>query len=223
MIAKNKTVYFLIDCSGSMAGNRADAVNIAMQKVVAEVLPDLRNMNKMDLNLKFVVYGFSDNNGEKVFPIVPKTSLENFNRWDPIDVSKFRGGTPTGAAIEWVIEDLEKGSLKGDIETNAVAPAIILISDGEPTGTDPTYEEALARAEKDNPKYSEKFRRALRVALGINVEDAGRESLKKFGKLSTSITAEGVEPYYDCSEEYKDKLVDILKSVTLHLSTPPRL
>lgn len=33
-----KTVYFLIDCSGSMYGNRRDAVHTTMKKVVTDAI-----------------------------------------------------------------------------------------------------------------------------------------------------------------------------------------
>lgn len=47
-----------------------------------------------------------------------------------------------GAEIKAVIDDITGGT-NGDVDTNAAAPAIILISDGEPNGTNPTYEEVM--------------------------------------------------------------------------------
>ena len=213
----NKTVYFLIDCSGSMYGTRGDAVNTAMQKVVAEVIPEIRGQKSADLDISFMVLGFSDAHPERVFEIMPKTPLENFNVWDPIDPETFNGGTPTGAALEAVIQDL-LGGKRGEPDMNAVAPAIILISDGLPNGTNPTYEEVLQRAVKGDPTEVVDFRRALRVALGMSVDEAGRQSLKKFGKVSNKMSAAGIEAYYDCSENFVDKFVEILKSVTLNVS-----
>ncbi len=213
----NKTVYFLIDCSGSMYGTRADAVNTAMQKVVGEVIPEIKAQKNVDLNIKFSVLGFSDAHPNKVFEIMPKTDLDDFNTWDPIDPETFNGGTPTGAAIQAVIQDILGGS-RGEPDANAVAPAIILISDGMPNGDNPTYEEVLQCAVKGDPKEVVQFRRALRVALGINVDQEGRDSLMKFGKLSKKLESAGMAAYYDCSENYVDKFVEILKSVTLNLS-----
>ncbi|MBO4472836.1 MAG: VWA domain-containing protein [Clostridia bacterium] len=215
---KNKTVYFLIDCSGSMYGSRADAVNNAMAQVVSQVFDDIRGTKDATLNLSFVVLGFTDAHKDKVFEIVPKTALEDFKTWDPIDPEAFNGGTPTGAALKKVIDDLQGGAYHGDVDVNAVAPAIILISDGEPNGKDPTYEEMLECAEKGNPHEVTAFRKALRVALGISVNDAGRESLKKFGKVSARMERSGIAAYYDCSEQYASEFAEILKSVTINAS-----
>ena len=212
---RKKTVYFLIDCSGSMYGSRADAVNNAMAQVVDEVVPQVRANKIEDMELSFVVLGFSDARAEKVFEIVPKTALAAFTTWDPIDPEAFSGGTPTGAALKKVMEDLLGGN-RGEPIANAVAPAIILISDGEPNGTNPTYEEMLECAEKGNPHEVKAFRKALRVALGISVDDKGRESLKKFGRVSDRMAGIGISAYYDCTEEYAQQFAEILKSVTVN-------
>ncbi|MBQ2717988.1 MAG: VWA domain-containing protein [Clostridia bacterium] len=213
----NKTVYFVIDCSGSMHGSRADAVNTAMQKVVQEAIPEIKAQKNNDLQISFKVLGFSDAFSGKVCELMPKTDLDDFTDWDFIDQETFNGGTPTGAALQAVIDDL-KGGNRGEPDMNAVAPAIILISDGEPNGSSPTYEEVLKCAEKGNPDEVKMFRKALRVALGICVDERGRESLVKFGKLSDKLEKAGYKSYYDCSDTYVDDFVNILKSMTVNMS-----
>lgn len=213
-----KTIYFLIDCSGSMYGSRGDAVNTAMQKVVQEALPEIRSKKADDLDLYFMALGFADNGtGSNVVELMPKTALDDFNQWDNIDPETFCGGTPTGEAIQAVINDII-GSSRGDDANTFVAPAIILISDGLPNGKNPTYEEVLECADKTSRKPVRAFRKALRIALGINVDDAGRESLKKFGSVSNKMADAGLKGYYDCSEEYVDEFVQILKSATVKAS-----
>ncbi len=209
----NKVVYFLIDCSGSMAGPRADAVNYAMEKVVSEAIPAIRTQKNADLHLYFMAIGFS---GDGVFTIMDRTSLDDFNNWDAISDAEFNGGTPTGQAILELIKDIQ--GVRGDPLPDSSAPAIILISDGEPNGNNPTYEEVLEYGNKNHPNYNIPFARALRVAIGINVDDNGRESLKKFGSLTSKMKEAGIESYYDCSENYVDKLVEVLKSATMHVS-----
>lgn len=215
----NKTIYFLIDCSGSMYGPRADAVNNAMQMVVQDAIPKIRATKSADLNLFFKVLGFSDaQRGEMVFEIMPKTPLENFDQWDPIDPEIFQGGTPTGAALKAVIDDL---SVHGDPPSvNDPAPAIILISDGMPNGDNPTYEEMLEYAVKKPNESQEQrfFRKALRVAVGINVDENGRQSLQKFCKVSEKMQRSGISAYYDCSEQYVDEFVKVVTSLTINLS-----
>ena len=203
----NKTVYFLIDCSGSMHGNRADAVNRAMGKVVTEAIPSILASKNADLNITFCALGFSDAyQGGNVFTILPKTPLEQISQWDDIPQANFNGGTPTGAAIEAVINDLEGGAY-GDYDPQTVAPVIILISDGLPNGQNPSYEEALAN-------QSKMFVGSIRIALGMDVDDEGKQSLERFGKVSKRMSESGLATYYDCSENYVDKFVEILKHVT---------
>ena len=212
-----KTIYFLIDCSGSMHGARADAVNLAMQKIVREAMPKIKKEKNADLCLRFAVLGFSDNFSGKVVEIVPKTEIESFNTWTDIDARMFQGGTPTGAALQAVIDDM-KGGCYGDSDPCAGVSAIILISDGLPNGDNPTYDEVLRCADRADSKYERCFYKAQRIALGINVDETGRASLKRFAAISSKLEAEGLQPYYDCSEQYVDKFVEIMKSIAIKTS-----
>ena len=213
----NKTVYFLIDCSGSMHGNRADAVNVAMRKIVDEAIPDIKAQKNADLNLTFLVLGFRDvGDNNKVFEIVSHTDLDDFNQWNPIPSEVFKGGTPTGSAIQTVVDDLQ-GSSFGDVDINRVAPVIILVSDGLPTDPD-VYDKVLKYAVKGDPTEVLLFRKALRVALGMDVTEEGKASLERFGKLSKKMENAGIKAYYDCSEKYVESFVEILKSVTINAS-----
>ncbi len=209
----NKMVYFLIDCSGSMAGTRADAVNYAMEKVVSEAIPAIKTQKNADLRLYFMAIGFS---GDGIFTIMDRTSLDDFTNWDTIEDSEFNGGTPTGKAILEIIKDIQ--GVRGDPLPDVCASAIILISDGEPNGIEPTYEEVLEYANRNSDKFNLAFAKSLRVAIGINVDNNGRESLKKFGSVTSTMREQGIESYYDCNEEYVDKLVEVLKSATIHAS-----
>ncbi len=213
----NKTVYFLIDCSGSMYGNRGDAVNTAMEKVVSEAIPAIKAQKNDDLSISFVVLGFSDAFNGKVVELMPRTELDDFDHWDAIESDMFNGGTPTGAGLKAVIDDLN-GGRRGEPDPNAVAPVIILISDGEPNGDNPTYDAVMECAVKGGPNENKMFRKAIRVALGMDVNDTGRASLKKFGSVSAKMASAGVASYYDCSEDYVDDFVSILKSVTVNAS-----
>lgn len=213
----NKTVYFLIDCSGSMHGNRADAVNVAMRKIVDEAIPDIKAQKNADLDLTFLVLGFRDvGDNNNVFEIVSRTDLDDFNQWNPIPSEVFKGGTPTGAAIQAVVDDLT-GSNYGDVDVNRVAPVIILVSDGMPTDGD-NYDKVLEYGVKGGPNEVVLFRKALRVALGMDVAADGKQSLERFGKLSKKMESAGIKAYYDCSEKYVDSFVEILKSVTINAS-----
>ena len=213
---KTKTVYILIDTSGSMRDcsehSRSSSVNQAMGEVMREVLPRVLAEKDAELEPYIAVLTFS---GVDIKWHIPKTKMENVTGdWMDIAESNFYGATPTGEAIKKVIDDIEV-ACNGEPDPDAVAPAFILISDGEPTGGNPTYEEELEYAEKKSPD----FRHSNRVAIGIQVDDKGRESLKKFGKTSTSVSAMGIQSYYDCTDDKLDQMVEIIKSCTLALST----
>ena len=210
----NKTVYFLIDCSGSMHGSRGDAVNAAMEKVVKDVVPQIKDQKSADLDISFKVIGFR---GEREIRTLADADLEDFQAWKPLTGESFQGQTPTGAAIQEVINDIQGGA-HGDVDKNVLPPAIILISDGLSNGRNPSYEEVMECADRNSPKSVDNFRWAIRVAIGMNVDEAGRASLEKFGSLSRSMREAGIQSYYDCSDNYADELTEILKSLTLHAS-----
>jgi len=205
-----KTFYIAIDASGSMRGGRADAVNVAMHDVVNEVLVNARKNKDSEIEVRVAVLTFKGDN--TIDWIIPKVNIDLMEEnWNPMSQDYFYGETPTGAAIEAIIEDFEKGNY-GEREKDAIPPVILLISDGMPNGDNPTYEEVLERVERDNPKFSSNFRNSTRIAIGVNVDDSGRESLKKFGRLTRSM--EGFQSYYDCSDLKLDELVEIIKAVT---------
>ena len=65
--------------------------------------------------------------------------------------------------------------------------------------------------DKTSDKCVGAFRKTFRVAIGIDAYGIGRENLKKFGCISKRMELRGIKSYYDCSEEYVDALVDILR------------
>ncbi len=213
----NKTVYIMIDCSASMRGSRLDAVNIAMRKLMDEAVPEIRAQKAEGMNVYFKVLGYAESypNGVKV--LLERTELDALGAWRDIAQGELGYGTPTGAAIDRVVKEIMGGN-RGEPDMDAVAPAILLISDGEPNGSNPTYEEVLQMAEKGAPTEVRAFRKALRIAIGISVNERGRTSLQRFGKVSKKMEASGIKSYYDCSEGYVDDFVEILKSATINAS-----
>jgi uncharacterized protein YegL len=210
-----KTVYILIDTSGSMTANgRSDAVNQAMSDIMNDVLPEVLRQKDAELEPSLAVLTFSS---EAIDWYIPKIKMEDIqpDAWEPIE--RFYGGTPTGEAIAKVIEHIQTGYY-GEPDPEAVAPAFLLLSDGMPTASEPSYEEVLEREKKEHPQYCAEFRRSNRIAIGINVDDDGRNSLLKFGRVSSSMQREGYQPYYDCTDNNKQALIDIIKSCTLALS-----
>ena len=216
---KNKTTYIFVDTSGSMRDcnthSRASTVNQALREVVTEVLPRVLAEKDAELDPSIAILTFSSYG---IVWHIPKTRMEELSgEWLPIDMDRFNGGTPTGEAIKVAIDDINNGCY-GEPDPDAVAPAFLLISDGMPNGTNPTYEEVLDYAERSNPNFCAPFRYSNRIAIGIQVDQDGRESLMKFGRTSASISAKGYQPYYDCGDDNKEALIEIIKSCTLGLS-----
>ncbi len=217
-----KTTYILVDVSGSMRDcdkhTRASAVNQAMRKVVEEVLPEISAHGDAENESYFAVLTFSsDSEGKPMLEWhIPKAKMDEVAEagWVDIANEKFYGGTPTGAAIKELASVL---SGNGDEDPDEVAPAILLISDGEPNGKNPTYEEALDYVNPSNPHFCRKLRYSNRIAIGIQVDESGRESLKKFGRLSSSLKDDFL-PYYDCTDDNTEALKELIKTCTVALS-----
>ena len=213
-----KNIYILIDGSGSMSNgsndyNRADAVNRAMEGICLDVAPEVGKDAQVEVYITVLVF-----KGNTVEFVIPKMKMEDFTDWLPIDNDNFYGGTPTGKAIKAVVDDIETGC-NGDRDPEDIPPAILLISDGEANfdRNDPdaiTYEDAMKYAVEN----CEAYRHANRIAIGIQVNDSGRESLKKFGRLSRSMRDKGLLPYYDCTENTAAALIEAIKSATMGLS-----
>lgn len=207
----NKTIYILIDCSKSMGGSRVAMVNYTMHKIFGEVFPAVLAENFTSLNICVKVIGFADTGtGNNVFEIIPKTNINACAGWDDMTHDMFKGKTPIGEAIKTIIYYDILGGV-GEPHINEFVPLVIVISDGISDCGNPTYEEVLEWGDKKSDKYVHTFRKVFKVAIGIDAHGIGRENLKKFGYISKRLELMGIRSYYDCSEEYVDALVDILR------------
>ena len=102
-----------------MYGSRSCAVNAAMEEVANSVVSKITKQKNADLNIIFKIYGFS---GATVKKLIPEVRIENFAKmWKPIPSAIFDGGTPTGAAIQAVIQDIQ-GGIHGDRDPDALPP-----------------------------------------------------------------------------------------------------
>ena len=199
----NRSVYFLIDCSESMRGAGAVAINNVMRNIAEDVVPDIILRKSADADFHVQVFGFSDVNTDKVFEIIPKTGLTDFvSLWRPLPDERFKGGAAAGAAIKFVAEMLDDNEQKFD----EIAPVIILISGGDLRCVNPTYEEALKYADKNGVFGNHiRYRRSSRVAIGVNVNEQGKKSLMKFTQLNRVF--DDISRYYDASEFIRNNLL----------------
>lgn len=159
-IAKRQMVlFFIVDTSGSMAGTKMGAVNTAIK----EVLPELKGIGGSDVDLKIACLKFSS--GCEWMNPAP-VSADSFV-WNQISAD---GVTDLGAACKELSSKLSKDAFLA-APSASVAPAIFLMSDGDPTDD---YDGGLGVL-----KGNSWFKYAIKIAVAIG-DDANIDGLAKF-------------------------------------------
>jgi uncharacterized protein YegL len=163
IIRRVMTLFFIVDVSGSMGGSKIGAVNHAIREVIP-ILDEISTKNT-DSEIKIAMLTFSA--GSEWLYDQPK-QISDFNFKDFIA----GGQTDYGSALNNLNEKLSRrgdGFMKE--VTGSFAPAIILLSDGEPTDT---WESPL------NDLWENRwFKNAIKVAIAIG-GDCNKEALVKF-------------------------------------------
>lgn len=162
--ARELVVFFLIDTSGSMDGDRIGAVNTAIE----EALPEMRNIGGNDSNIMFAPLTFGM--GVKwVWPDGPK-SVETAS-WSRIRAD---GMTPMGAAFrELNVKMSKSGFMKRP--SLSYSPVVFLLTDGYPNDD---WASGLNLLKKNSW-----FKNALRIGVGIG-DDADMDMIGEFVKDS---------------------------------------
>lgn len=165
---RTMTLFFLIDTSGSMSGNKIGAVNDA----IVNVLPMLEDISSSNPDAEIKVAALEFSNGTKWLYNEPK-SVEDF-KW--IDVQA-GGLTSLGEAC---LELNSKLSCSGYMKSasGSYAPAIILLSDGGPTDN---FDGGLQTIQGNNW-----FKNAIRIAIAIG-DDADLDVLARFTGNSEAV------------------------------------
>lgn len=163
-IAKRTMVlFFLVDTSGSMAGKKIGAVNDA----IFNVLPEIRTISEDNADAEIKVAALTFSNGAKWVYDEPKPAAD-FD-WPYVDAD---GMTDLGEAYRMLNEKLSRSAFMSDTE-GSYAPAIFLMTDGEPTDE---YEKELEKLKGNNW-----FRAAIKVAVAIGEEsDINDDVLTEF-------------------------------------------
>lgn len=158
---RTMTLFFLIDTSGSMAGNKIGAVNDA----VVNVLPMLEDISATNPDAEIKVAALEFSSGCNWLYSEPK--LANEFIWQDVTAG---GLTSLGEACAELSSKLSRsGFMKA--ASGSYAPAIILLSDGGPTDD---YKSGLAKLKSNNW-----FKSAIKVAIAIG-DDADMDVLKEF-------------------------------------------
>jgi uncharacterized protein YegL len=168
IVKRQMVLFFLVDTSGSMAGTKIGAVNTAIR----EVLPELKEIGGSDVDLKIACLKFSSGCAWMHSSPIP---AENF-QWNNLSAD---GVTDFGAACKELADKMARDGFLS-APSGSVAPAIFLMSDGEPTDD---YKSGLAALQQN--KW---FKYAIKVAVAIG-NDANIDVLKEFtGNIEAVIT-----------------------------------
>ena len=158
---RTMVLFFLVDTSGSMYGTKIGTVNTAIE----EIIPELKDLseNNADAEIKIATLAFST--GAKWINSQP-ISAENF-KWDHLEAM---GSTDLGEACKQLNEKLSKNAFMSEA-TGSFAPAIFLLSDGDPTDN---YKYGLDKLKENNW-----YKKAIKVAIVIG-DDVNKDVLEEF-------------------------------------------
>ena len=157
---RTMTLFFLVDTSGSMDGRKIGAVNESIQ----EVLPMIREISANNPDAEINVAALQFSTGTSWVYDEPKAADDFI--WQ--DASE---------ACEELCGKLSKnGFMKS--ASGSYAPAIILLSDGEPTDD---FDSGLSKLEEN--KW---FKHAIKIAIAIG-DDADKEKLAQFTGTSEAV------------------------------------
>jgi len=159
---KTMVLFFVIDTSGSMNGSKIGSVNAAIDEVVPEI-KDISNKNA-DAQIKIAALQFDS--GCRWLTASGPIEAEKFH-WNYIDA---QGVTDFGAACKELNLKLSTKEFMSEA-TGSYAPAIILLSDGEPTDD---WQSGLNELKKNNW-----FKNGIKVALAVG-DDANHDVLEQF-------------------------------------------
>lgn len=150
---KTMLLFFLVDTSASMAGDKIASLN----EGIRDVLPDLRDISNdnADAQIKIAVLDFSS--GTEWITDGPQP-LDGFE-WRNLRAD---GVTDLGEAFTELNEKLSETAFLQDA-AGCYAPVIILISDGAPTDN---YRKGL-----DALQANRWFQAAIRIALAVDGAD----------------------------------------------------
>lgn len=172
---RTMTLFFLIDTSGSMEGNKIGAVNDA----VANVLPMLNEISAENPDAEIKVAALEFSSSTNWLYSEPKLASEFI--WQDVRAS---GLTSLGAACIELSTKLSRGEFM-QAASGSFAPAIILLSDGGPTDD---FESGLKRLKDNNW-----FKAAIKIAIAIG-DDADKDVLKQFtGNAEAVFTVHNID------------------------------
>ncbi len=183
-----RPLHFIVmaDCSGSMKGEKMQALNYALRSMLPHLIDWERDQLQAQLLIRILAFASVP---QWVVP-EPLPIAELSSRWRNLEYVQM-GRTNMGPAFRAVAEALSPERL----ERRALRPAILLVTDGLPTDPPGGFESGLA-ALLDLAAG----RSALRLAVAIG-RDANSEPLDRFRSPEVPVLVA------DGTDEIADRLV----------------
>lgn len=150
--------FWVVDCSGSMYGEKIGIVNNTIQ----ECIPEMRSAADNNPNAQLLIRALQFSSGASWITSGP-VSIEDYG-WEDMDAS---GLTELGKAFDLLVAQLSIPPMP----ERALPPVIVLLSDGQPTDD---YKRSM-----ENLKKLPWFRKAVKIAISIG-QDADDEVLIEF-------------------------------------------
>ena len=150
--------FWVVDCSGSMYGEKIGIVNNTIQ----ECIPEMRNSADNNPNAQLLIRALQFSSGASWITTSP-VPVENYS-WEDMDAN---GLTELGKAFDLLAAQLSIPPMPA----RALPPVIVLLSDGQPTDD---YKKSL-----DKLKGMPWFRKAVKIAISIG-QDADDDVLIEF-------------------------------------------
>lgn len=198
---KSLLMIFIVDCSGSMEGDRIASVNEAFKTMI----PTLQRIQvdvRSDFALNIAIMAFGSV-AEWIVP--PKPVMEYFHR----NIKADRGGTDYGNMLRALQEKLTRSQYipsSGKVSK----PYIMLLTDGRPYGS--RYESELKELER-NLWYHHAERYAVLIGEKAIEDDKARAAVRAF----VSNEAEGIIDAADAqviAESVHAKTIHTIKLMT---------
>ena len=149
---------WVVDCSGSMYGEKIGTVNHAIQTTI----PEMADAAKDNPNAQLLVHTLKFSTGASWVTAKP-VPIEDF-AWDDLDAG---GVTELGKAFEMLAAQLTIPPMT----ERALPPVLVLLSDGQPTDD---YKESLNKL-----LHLPWGKKAVRIAISIG-QDADDDVLEQF-------------------------------------------
>ena len=183
-----RPLHFIVmaDCSGSMKGEKMQALNYALRSMLPHLLA--WETDQLQAQLLIRILAFASTPEWFVADPVPVADLSS--HWRNLDYVPM-GRTNMGPAFRAVAEALTPERL----ERRALRPAILLVTDGLPTDPPGGFDQGLAALLGQAAGRS-----ALRIAVAIG-RDANSEPLDRFRTSDVPVLVA------DSTDEIADRLV----------------